>query len=389
MWLHGGWIIEGFQEGAAMSTLYIAFLFITEFIVIILQFYWLVSKKMPNKEMFLFAIVIAGIFGLVLLIMGLVRLLKNKSRGVIISGGVVLVVLGGLSIFNWSYLSNCEKRIAIGARLEGCDFSNKDLSSTNFSGTNLTGAYFDNSNLTKAEFTNADLTGVNFNGANVTDANFHNANLSVMSFENVTGLTEAMLIDAFQVSVEDLPYSIYQSGIIIDTVEDMINTFTRVCSGTPLPDNIPLFESNNPHTYFAYSTTFTEIAGPFSKSLQEYSSTGQMAGINAIHYTEIVVCIEQHQKKVGCGPYSGKVSALLSRLQYEATLTIREVKSAKILGVEKISSELPDCPAVYSDAGPDVPYKTIEQNGEKEFLILSEPIKIADMYELIQKYTTQ
>ena len=192
-----------------MSTLYIAFLFITEFIVIILQFYWLVSKKMPNKEMFLFAIVIAGIFGLVLLIMGLVRLLKNKSRGVIISGGVVLVVLGGLSIFNWSYLSNCEKRIAIGARLEGCDFSNKDLSSTNFSGTNLTGAYFDNSNLTKAEFTNADLTGVNFNGANVTDANFHNANLSVMSFENVTGLTEAMLIDAFQVSVEDLPYSIY------------------------------------------------------------------------------------------------------------------------------------------------------------------------------------
>ena len=62
-------------------------------------------------------------------------------------------------------------------RLEGVDFSGRDLSGFVFSNADLEGANFQGANLTGVNFEHADLEKTNFIGANLTDVNFYHADL--------------------------------------------------------------------------------------------------------------------------------------------------------------------------------------------------------------------
>lgn len=62
-------------------------------------------------------------------------------------------------------------------RLEGADFSSKNLTGVSFVNADLEGANFQCANLSEANFEHSDLEEVNFSGANLSNVNFYHADL--------------------------------------------------------------------------------------------------------------------------------------------------------------------------------------------------------------------
>lgn len=68
--------------------------------------------------------------------------------------------------------------------LEGYIFTNADLEGANFQGANLTGANFEHADIEKTKFTDANLTNVNFYHADLDEANLKGANIKNANFKN-------------------------------------------------------------------------------------------------------------------------------------------------------------------------------------------------------------
>lgn len=338
---------------------------------------------MPAKSQILSMGIFAIIFSLFPLSKGINQIRKWSNYNQFIITSVVILVSSTLMIINLGKHSNCIKRLGPQANLAGCNFSDYETGNIDLTGAILAGASFENSEFRTVDFTDANLSECDFSGADVTNSTFTDATITGANFSNTTGITDEMLSETLGVSIDLLPMVTNREKILLDSEELMLDTFEQVCFGKGVLTASNYSDTSDYHPYFSLEIYYSEITD------QDENIINTDRGSSAVRFTELVGCLEQHQKKIGCGSYIGRAKGGACLLQYEATFVLREAKTGEVVSSKTLLGNLVECPDSISDSYPNTSndWINVGSKDNPNYLIFGDPVPLELFNEWLIEYS--